>query len=183
MEALDGRADGFLFRIRPDGRAERLADGIQFANGLALDADESHIYVCQTTGCNVIRFPIRPDGTLGPRESYGPVLGGRLPYPIDPNRLLDPSDLARAGATDGCAFDAEGSLWVTLVAANRIVAITPAREVVTILEDPSGELMRQPTNVSFGGPDLKDLYIGSISTDYVIQARSPVAGLPLLHQR
>ena len=43
-----------------------MADGIQFANGLALDADESHIYVCQTTGCNVIRYRIRADGTARP---------------------------------------------------------------------------------------------------------------------
>lgn len=179
VDALDGRADGFLFRIRPDGRAERLADGIHFANGLALDADESHIYVCQTTGCNVIRFPIRADGTLGPRENYGPALGARLPYPLDPNRLLD----TQWGATDGCAFDVEGNLWVTLVAANRIVAITPERQVVTVLEDPAGELMRQPTNVAFGGADMRDLYIGSITSDYVVQTRSPVAGLPLVHQR
>jgi gluconolactonase len=179
IEGLDGRADGFLFRIRPDGRAERLADGIRFANGLALDADESHIYVCQTTGCNVIRFPIRADGTLGPREEYGPVLGEPLPYPFDASRLLEPN----WGATDGCGFDVEGNLWVTLVAANRIVAITPNRQVVTVLEDPAGELMRQPTNVTFGGADMKDLYIGSITTDYVLRTRSPVAGLPLLHQR
>jgi gluconolactonase len=183
IDALDGRADGFLFRIRTDGSAERLADGIQFANGLALDADESHIYVCQTTGCNVIRFAIRADGSLGPREDYGPLLGGRLPYPIDPDRLPDPADLANAGATDGCGFDVEGNLWVTLVAANRIVAITPGGEVVPMLEDPAGELMRQPTNVTFGGADMKDLYIGSITSDYVVQTRSPVAGLPLLHQR
>ncbi|MFN2375794.1 MAG: SMP-30/gluconolactonase/LRE family protein, partial [Candidatus Binatia bacterium] len=57
--ALDGRADGFLFRVAPDGSAVMLADGIRFANGIALDADESHIYVCQTTGCNVLRYPIR----------------------------------------------------------------------------------------------------------------------------
>src|SRR5262245_38000513 len=37
QQALDGRADGILFRIRPDGRAELMAEGIQFANGLALD--------------------------------------------------------------------------------------------------------------------------------------------------
>ena len=58
-QALDGRADGMLFRIRPDGRAEKMADGIRFANGLALDADESHIYVCETTGCDVLRYRIQ----------------------------------------------------------------------------------------------------------------------------
>ena len=43
--------------------------------------------------------------------------------------------------------------------------------------------MRNPTNVSWGGADLCDLYIGSIATDYVVKVRSPVPGMPLVHQR
>ncbi|MCZ6714113.1 MAG: SMP-30/gluconolactonase/LRE family protein [Deltaproteobacteria bacterium] len=181
-QALDGRADGMLFRIRPDGRAEKMADGIRFANGLALDADESHIYVCETTGCDVLRYRIRSNGSLGPAERYGPVLGQAAPD-LDPDQLPGPEESAHLGLTDGCGFDQEGNLWVTLVAANRIVAITPQGEVVEVVADPTGELMRLPTNVSWGGPDLRDLYIGSIGSDYVLHARSPVPGLPLLHQR
>jgi gluconolactonase len=183
QHALDGRADGILFRVRPDGRAELMADGIQFANGLALDADESHIYVCQTTGCNVLRYRIRSDGTLGAPQPYGPVLGAPFPRDVDPGNLPAPERLAQVGLTDGCGFDADGNLWVTLVAANRVVAITPRGEVVSIIEDPHGELMRQPTNVTWGGPDLCDLYIGSITNDYVVHARSPLPGMPLFHQR
>jgi gluconolactonase len=183
QQALDGRADGILFRIRPDGRAELMAEGIQFANGLALDADESHVYVCQTTGCNVIRYRIRSDGTLGGPEQYGPVLGTPFPRDASADNMPPPERLAQVGVTDGCGFDVEGNLWVTLVAANRVVAITPRGEVVPIIEDPHGELMRQPTNVSWGGADLRDLYIGSITNDYVVHARSPVAGMALYHQR
>ena len=182
-DACDGRIDGMLFRIRPDGRVERMAQNIQFANGLALDADESHIYVCQTTGCNVIRYPIRTDGSLGPAEQYGPTLGTPFPSSVDPLNFLDAGDPRHLGLTDGCGFDVDGNLWVTLVLANRMVAITPNGEVVTILEDFDGEIMRQPTNVTWGGADLRDLYIGSFTSDYVVQTRSPVAGLPRLHQR
>ena len=38
------------------------------------------------------------------------------------------------------------------------------------------------TNVTWGGPDLKDLYVGSIRAGYVLKARSPVAGQPHVHQ-
>jgi gluconolactonase len=181
--ALDGRADGMLFRIRPDGRAEKMADGLRFANGLALDADESHIYVCETAGCDVMRYRLRADGSLGPAERYGPVLGEPWPARSDMSVLADPTATARLGLTDGCGFDVEGNLWVTLVAANRVIAITPRGEVVAVIEDPTGEVMRQPTNVSWGGADMRDLYIGSITNDYVVHARSPVAGLRLFHQR
>ncbi len=171
-----GLADGFVFRVSPDGRAEKMADGFQFANGLAFDADERWLYVCESIGRDVVRLPVRADRTLGERERYGPVLGEpAFPKPTPAQRIT-------FGATDGCGFDAEGNLWVTLVVANKIVAITPKREVVTIVHDASGELMNWPTNVSWGGPDMRDLYVGSIRKDYVLHARSPVPGLPLVHQ-
>jgi gluconolactonase len=177
-----GVADGFLFRVPADGRpAELMADGIEFANGLAFDADESHIYVCQTTGMNVVRYAIDGDGSLGPKETYGPVLGVRPP--ADAPRPLPPDVRTQVGFTDGCGFDVDGNLWVTLFVGNRIVAITPSGEVETVLSDPAGELLRAPTNVSWGGEDMRDLYIGSIQADYILHAPSPVPGLRLYHQR
>jgi gluconolactonase len=85
--------------------------------------------------------------------------------------------------TDGCGFDQAGNLWVTLVMANKLIAITPAGDVVTLLSDPDGRMMRNPTNVTWGGEDLCDLYIGNIATDYVVKVRSPIPGMPLVHQR
>jgi gluconolactonase len=181
--ALDGRADGFLFRVAPDGSARILAEGIQFANGIALDAGENNVFVCQTTACNVMRYPILADGSLGAPEQYGPVLGPRIPPEALAQGALSQELLVTLGVTDGCGFDEEGNLWVTLVTANRIVAIRPDGEVVTMLEDPTGELMNHPTNVSWGGADMRDLYIGSIVKDYVLHARSPVPGMKLVHQR
>jgi len=181
--ALDGRADGFLFRIAPDGSAMILAEGIQFANGIALDADESHVFVCQTTGCNVLRFAIRADGSVGAPEPYGPQLGPRIPDGRFAEVLASPEMQLTLGLTDGCGFDVEGNLWVTLVTANKIVAIRPSGEVITVLEDPSGQVLSHPTNVTWGGADMRDLYIGSIAVDYVLHARSPVAGLKMAHQR
>ena len=90
---------------------------------------------------------------------------------------------SRLGLTDGCGFDVDGNLWVTLVMANKVVAITPEGEVVTMLDDPEGKLMRNPTNVSWGGDGLRDLYIGSITSDYVVKAPSPVPGMAQAYQR
>jgi len=71
---------------------------------------------------------------------------------------------------------------VTLVGANKVIAITPAGKVEVIIQDPTGDLMDWPTNMSFGGPDLRNLYIGSVRKDYVLHARSPIPGAPLVHQ-
>ena len=172
-----GSGDGFVYRVSPDGRAQLMAEGFHFTNGLAMDPDESYLYVCQTMGQDVVRLPIRRDGTLGARERYGPSLGERA--------VPDPTLEQRAtfGATDGCGFDQEGNLWVTLVMANKVIAITPGGKVELIIQDPTGELMDWPTNVSWGGADLRDLYIGSVRKDYVLHARCPVAGAPLVHQQ
>ncbi len=178
-EALDGRPDGFLYVLRPDGSSEIVAEGLKFPNGLALSADESTLFCAQTSAANVLAFPILPGGRLAATEAqpYGPILG-RLSSRWEPGD--DTSDL---GYPDGLGLDAEGNLWVTLPAANKIVAITPAGELVVIAHDPTGEVMRSPTNVAWGGPDLKDLYIGTIQLNWVLKARSPVAGHPLIHQR
>ena len=180
--AFDGLDDGSIFRVDPDGSTQVVAEGIAFTNGLALDFEERHLFACETTGCDVLRYPINDDGTLGKPERYGPKLG----YSNAEVQHLRPLTLAQRselGLTDGCGFDQAGNLWVTLVLANKVVAITPDGDVFTVLSDPEGLLMRNPTNVTWGGPDLLDLYIGSVATDYVLHARSPVPGMPLVHQR
>jgi len=173
-QALDGRTDGFLFVLRPDGSSDIVAEGLKFPNGLALSADERFLYCAQTSGCDVLRFEVLPGGKLGPGERYGPVLG----------KLAGPG-VAESdyGYTDGVGFDAEGNLCVCLPAANKVVAITPSGDVETVIHDPTGAVVNHPTNVTWGGQDLRDLYIGSIRTDYVLKARSPVAGQPQIHQR
>jgi gluconolactonase len=175
-QALDGRTDGFIFVLRPDGSASIEAEGLKFPNGLALSADERWLYCAQTSGADVMRFPILAGGRLGAGERYGPELG-KLQRPGEPQH--PPAEL---GYTDGVGMDAEGNLWVCLPAANKVVAIRPDLSVVTVFHDPSGEVINHPTNVTWGGADLKDLYVGSIRADYVLKARSPVAGQPLVHQ-
>jgi len=178
----DSPRDGLVFRVDPDGSVHKLAEGLDFANGCALDASETHLYVCETVGCDVQRFPIASDGSLGPPERYGPRLGVAA-HEVQHLRPLPLETRSQLGLTDGCGFDAAGNLWVTLVMANKVVAITPAGEVVTMLSDPAGTLMKAPTNVTWGGPDLRDLYIGSVRSDYVLKVRSPIPGMPLVHQR
>jgi len=120
-------------------------------------------------------FPVLPGATLGPGRRYGPVLG-QLQQDVPPPPAED------LGYTDGVGMDAEGNLWVCLPAANKVVAITPSLEVVTVIHDLSGDIVNHPTNITWGGADLKDLYIGSIRAGYVLKGRSPVAGQPHIHQ-
>jgi len=181
-----GTADGFIFRVTSDRQsAQVVADAVSFPNCMALDRNEDYLYVVRTVAADVVRFPIRGE-TLGPPERFGPRLGGRRPDEFGPDhgRLLADSQVGRRwGMADGCAFDADGNLWVTLVLANKIVAISPGGRVTVVVEDLDGAVLSGPTSIAWGGQDMRDVYIGSILTPYVLKGRSSVPGLPIVHQR
>ncbi|CAM2141249.1 Gluconolactonase [Pararobbsia alpina] len=180
-------ADGYIVLIDERG-ARVVADGLAFTNEVRLDAREEFLYVAETTGKRVSRFRVLDDGTLGPRETYGP------------------SDLG-VGLIDGIAFDAYGNLWCAMIFSDRIVAIEPNGDVLTLMDDgdkdatarfeaafatgevvpgdvmgaTGGNIATWITSVTFGGPDLKTVYLGSLKKSYVPYFESPVAGLPMVH--
>jgi gluconolactonase len=161
---LDGTPDGFIFCMAPSGEARIAADGLKFPNGLALDRDERWLYCAQTAAENVLRFRVSGQDLSG-GELYGPERLGTRAFP------------------DGIAFDSAGNLLVTLVLANRIVSIAPDGAVTPVAEDDGSGLIVKPTNIAFGGADLRDVYVGSIAANYVLRGRSSIAGQPLVHQR
>jgi len=181
-----GLDDGYIARVDPGG-AVVAADGVHYANGLALDADEAYLYCCRTSLGDVVRFRVAPDRSLGPPERYGPALGHRradeFTQAAADAAFADPGALRRWGLTDGCGFDQAGNLWVTVVSCGRVCAITPDQKLVTVIDDRHGTTLQLPSNVSWGGPDLRDLYIGSVGLPHVLKLTSPVPGLPLAHQR
>ncbi len=129
------------------------------------------------------RFELLDDGGLGPAQEYGPMLGIIPRGPASRDNPPTPEEIANYAYTDGNGFDEEGNLWVTLPAANKLVAITPDLDVFTVAHDPTGDVLREPTNVTWGGDDMRDLYIGSIGTDYLLKTRSPIPGMRLVHQK
>lgn len=178
--------DGSILRIDPDGKTTVAAGGLPFPNCMTFDADGRNLYVVRSTWSDVARYEIESGGGLRLAGRHGPVLGDRRPDEVGPGsaeKSFDPVIGRRWALTDGCAFDADGNLWVTLMTANKIVAITPDEQVVTVIDDPEGTVLTAPTSIAWGGADMRDLYIGSLLTPHVLKTRSPVAGRPLWHQR
>jgi gluconolactonase len=180
-------ADGYIAVL--DKRGLRVvADGFAFTNEIRLDAKEEWLYVAETTGKRISRLRVGVDGALFGRELYGPSSLG-------------------TGVVDGIAFDSFGNLWCTMIFADRLIAITPDHEVITLLDDgnphatanfeaefATGRPVRFETmaaaggaiapwlaSVTFGGPDLRTVYLGSLKGTTVPYFRSPVSGLPMVH--
>lgn len=186
MEAASRRVeDGSIILV--DGDTVRtVATGIAFTNEVRLDAKEEWLYVVETTGRKITRFKVAGDGSLSDRQTFGPEDHGAF--------------------IDGIAFDAHGNLWGTHVMTDRIFAITPEGELRIILDDDNPDASRRLldafdrgeatpelmlaaggtiapwfASVTFGGPDLKTVYIGSLRGTKIPCFRSPVAGLPMVH--
>jgi gluconolactonase len=177
--------DGYVALI--DERGIRIvADGFVGTNEVRLDANEEWLYVVESNARRISRLRVRPDGSLGDREVYGPPDLGGVP--------------------DGFAFDAFGNLWVTLVMYDRLIAITPEGEVLTLLDDgvpeqvaaldrnyyartltpelmlaSKGTIAPWMASLTFGGSDLRTVYLGSLMGTTIPYFRSPVPGLPMVH--
>ncbi len=174
------RAEGFIYKVAPDGSASIVARGLRGPNGLCLSADERHLYCALTAEGRIRRWRRRDDGSLGEAEYFGPTLGQVVAdQHVKAILALSPSERAATGYCDGIAFDQAGNLWITLPFANRIVALTPDERKVDIVHDPEGRTIAIPTNICWGGPDLRTLYVVSRGKGMIVQAQTAVAGAPL----
>ncbi|MRJ77246.1 hypothetical protein GEV29_11920 [Aeromicrobium sp. SMF47] len=159
--------DGWLFVRRPDGSSEILADGLSFANGLALSPDGRHLYVAETFTGRLSRAAILPGGGLGELETYC----------ILPEDGLE-AELMAAGP-DGMAFDESGALWVGVYNRNALAVIAPGgKDVQMYAFDPAETDLGWPTNPVFTGADRRDLLVGSIVNPHIAKTRVEVPGAP-----
>lgn len=178
-------ADGYVGLI-DEGGIRIVADGFVGTNEIRFDAGEEWLYVVESNARRISRLRVRRDATLGGRETFGP------------------GDLG--GTPDGFAFDEYGNLWITIVQTDRLIALTPNGELLTLLDDcdaaqrevydrhfyagtmtpeimaaTKGTIAPWMASLTFGGPDLKTVYLGSLMGTTIPHFRSPVAGLPMAH--
>lgn len=158
------RPDGYVMLI-DGGRARIVADGFHFTNEVRLSLDETVLYVAETALGRITAFDIGGDGALSNRRIHGPD-------GFWPGALID-----------GVAVDAAGALWITEITRNALIVAPPGGEPYVALEDREGATVDFPTSVTFGGPDLRDLYVGSLRMDRLPRLRAPVAGPAPVHWR
>jgi len=158
-----GEKNGFIWRINPSGLSEiwdRSANG--FTNGMCLSEDGRSLYVVESSPPLISKIEIQEDGSAGERSVVV-----ELPRQVP----------------DGVALDSKGNLYISLFNPNIIYQFTTSGELITLYEDWRQLSLIAPTNVAFGGDDLKTLIIASLCGWFVHTAPMEVSGLPLRHPK
>src|SRR4029078_7184094 len=62
------KRNGFVLRFAPDGSGEVLAGPIGYANGLALSADNRHLFMVESDSDSILHFGIGSDDQLQLQE-------------------------------------------------------------------------------------------------------------------
>ena len=109
-------ATGAVLLLDSGGKLRRLADGIRYANGIALDVKHRRVLVSEHLNRRVLAFPLMSDGSLGNRTVFFDfsAIQHRPRFQLD----------ALAGP-DGLEVDDIGRLIIAEYGAGRIHLVSP----------------------------------------------------------
>jgi len=150
------RPSGALYRLDPNGRNERVLDGLIVSNGLAWSADGRSMFHSDSKAQKLYRYD----------------------YDTQTGKIANPRLIARPseedGRPDGGATDVSGLYWSAGISAGVLNAYTQDGTRVQRIALPCAA----PTMPCFGGPDMRTLYITS-ARHHVPQKRlaaAPMSG-------
>lgn len=147
--------DGRVFFLRAGSREVVLArEGFSFPNGLCFSADGKTLYLAESGHQRVLTLAVGEDGTLGEPTVFAEMPGG------------DP---------DGMNLDTEGNLWVAHFGGGAVRVYSPKGELLRLLATPG----KKPSNLDFGGSDMKTLFLTEDETNGVYRVQVEATGLPL----
>ena len=146
------RRTSTLYRLSCDLTCSIILDGISISNGIGWSLDGKFFYHTDSLDHAIYRYSLQGSEPTRKELFYTPPLG----------------------TPDGLTIDSDGNLLVAIWDGGRVVQLSPeGKEIAQILLPVS-----RPTSVTFGGPDLRTLYITSASVDLPEDEKSaqPYAG-------
>lgn len=145
---------GRVFRMRANGQLDKILDNVPSPNGLVLNVQENVLFVAVTRANCVWRARLLPDGTATKVGVFVQLSGG----------FAGPDGLA-LNEEDGLtiAHAGYGTVWVCNRLGDPIIAVRSPIGLYT-------------TNIAYGGPDRRDLYITESHSATILKARVDVPG-------
>lgn len=143
---------GQLWHIDRSGKVTKVAGDMGTTNGIDVSPDGKTLYVNESVQRNIWAFPIREDGTLGEKRLL-------IKFPDH--------------GFDGMRCDVDGNLYVTRHGKGTVAKVSPAGKVLQEIE----VLGTKPSNLCFGGPDGRTVYVTEVDHQRLVQFRVDRPGL------
>jgi len=143
---------GQLWRFETDGKATLLATNLGTSNGIEVSPDGRTLYVNESVQRKVWAWEIAPDHSIRERKL-----------------IKEFPDFG----FDGMRCDVEGNLYITRHGKGTVVKMTPAGNVLKEVD----VLGHKPSNLCFGGPDGKTVYVTEVEHRRLVQFRVDQPGL------
>jgi sugar lactone lactonase YvrE len=163
MMSGEEAAAGIVALVAPDGSPRRVADDVEFPNGMVLTPDGSVLILAESYANRLTAFDIEQDGSLTNRRVWAELAGF---YP------------------DGICLDAEGAVWVADVPNHCCLRVREGGELTQRVD-----LDRGCFSCALGGPDGRTLFMttaewhgadgatGDERTGQVVSVRAPSPGV------
>ncbi len=148
---------GRVWKLTPDGRLTCLINTIPSPNGIVVDAEESFLLVAVTRANQIWRVPLPASGLTTKVGIFSHLHGG-------------------PGGPDGLALDDAGNLLICHTGFGSIWRLSPLAEPLDRIVSCAGV---GTTNLAFGGPERKSLFITESRTGTLLRAELETPGLPM----
>lgn len=146
---------GRVFRLRATGELDLLIKGLEGPNGLVLNRAENILYVAVTRKNRIISVPLRPRYEGISKAGLFIQLSGS---PTGP---------------DGMALSEDGSLTIVHAGFGTVWVFSALGEPLYRIKSCAG---MRTTNVAYGGPDRRSLFITEAEQGVILRAELPTAG-------
>lgn len=135
---------GKLYAINRQGQAKLVKSGFMVSNGLAWTEDGRQVFHSCSRGQKIWRYDYDSS-----QQSFH-------------NETLFATPTNQIGRPDGAACDGDGNYWSAGIFAARLNQFNSKGELVQYFDLP----MKAPTMPCFGGPDMKTIFITSLTENH-----------------
>jgi gluconolactonase len=155
---------GKVLYLPPGGdKWQVVADGLNFANGVAVSPDQKTLYVNETVGNIMIKYDINSDGTLSNKSTFALL------------NLLTPDAVKSPWlGPDSMKVDRGGNLYVAQWSGGKVLKISPSGKLMHEFDIKAG---MGTTNVAFDA-DEKYIYVTVVKNPKDEKAAGEIVRIP-----
>lgn len=157
---------GSVYYAKADGSMIReVIFPISLPNGAGLSPDGNTLYISETETARLWSWNIVAPGELAYGAQHSPAHGGKLVYNEPGYKRFD-----------SLAVEANGNICVATLEIGAVTVVSPEGQLVEQLKIPGDTHL---TNLCFGGPDLRSVWVTLSYAGKLVKVSWPRSGLAL----